>query len=431
MHARMFKLLTIALAITMLVSIGGMSAPSRAVAQERTLKIWYYEQDNAMSASWERAQEMFLEAHPDVKIEFEEKSFEQTQETGLMVLNSNEVPDVMEINKGNATAGLYASTGLLTDLTEVAEERGWLDVLSPSIQTTCRYNDMGIMGSGNLYGITTYGEFVMVYYNKDMFEEYGVTVPTTLEEFEAVADTFVEAGIVPITLGASDLWPATHNFQELVLYKADRELINNYQFLTGEVDFHGEAFTFGAEKFAEQVAKGYFGDNATGVISDDAQAAFIQGVNPMDVTGSWQFGGFQEQVVDFEWGIFLMPDKPFTTGSGGNLFVVPENANNKDLAYEFLDMVLTQEAQTVMANAGGIPINADLSQITDPKVQELNAAFASIVESDGLAFYPDWPVPGFMDVLGGGLQELINDTMSPDDFLDMIGDAYEEGKEYM
>jgi raffinose/stachyose/melibiose transport system substrate-binding protein len=287
------------------------------------------------------------------------------------------------------------------------------------------------MGSGNLYGITTYGEFVMVYYNKDMFDQYDLTVPTSLDEFNAVADTFVENGIVPISLGAMDVWPATHNFYELVLYKADRELISNYEFLTGDVDFHGEAFTFGAEQFAEQVQKGYYGDTATGVIYDDATAAFIQGKAPMILTGSWIFGGFKANITDFEWGIFLMPGKTLNTGSGGNLFIVPENAKNKDLAYDFLDLVLSKDSQTAMANAGGIPINADLSQIEDPKVLELNAAFASIVANDGLAFYPDWPVPGFMDVLGGGLQELINGTMSPDAFLDSLAEAYNDYKSSM
>ncbi|NLX09160.1 MAG: extracellular solute-binding protein [Chloroflexi bacterium] len=429
----MLRVWPVVLTFVLILVIGGAAASPLAQAQDgRTLKIWHYEPaDSAMGISWAYAMEQFQELHPDVTVEFEEKVFEQIQETGMMLLNSNEVPDVMEINKGNATAGLYASSGLLTDLSQAAEEQGWLDILSPSILTTCRYDENGIMGSGNLYGVTTYGEFVMVYYNKDMFAEYGVEVPTTLEEFEAVADTFVEAGIVPLTLGASDLWPATHNFYELVLYQADRDLISNFQFLTGDVDFHGEAFAFGAETFAAHVEKGYYGDNATGVIYDDANAAFVQGITPMNLTGSWAFGGFQTQITNFEWGIFLMPGKQFNTGSGGNLWVVPENAANKDLAYEFISLTLSPEAQTLMANAGGIPVNADLSQIEDPKVSELNAAFASIVENDGIAFYPDWPVPGFMDVLGAGLQELVNQSISPDEFLDSLSDAYNDYKSSM
>ena len=39
-----------------------------------------------------------------------------------MIINSDEGPDIMEYNKGNATAGLLASQGLLTDLTDEATE---------------------------------------------------------------------------------------------------------------------------------------------------------------------------------------------------------------------------------------------------------------------------------------------------------------------
>ena len=123
-----------------------------------------------------------------------------------------------------------------------------------------------------------------------------------------------------------------------------------------------------------------------------------------------------------------MPGKKFNTGSGGNLWVVPQNAKNKDLAVEFINLTLDKKAQTVMANSGGIPVNADLSQINDPKVLELNTAFNTIVQNDGLAFYPDWPVPGYMDALGAGLQELIGGTMTPDEFLDSIAAPYNDYK---
>lgn len=397
---------------------------------DRVFRIWHYEEEgSAVGDAWALALENFQAEHPDVTVEFELKTFEQIQQTAQMILNTDEAPDVMEINKGNATAGLYAKQGLLTDLTAISAERGWDDLLGTSLQTTARYDDRGIMGDGPLYGITTYGEFVMVYYNKDMFEEYGLEVPTTLEEFEAAADTFVEAGIVPLSLGASSVWPQTQNFYELVLYEADRDLIENYQLFKDDVDFQGPEFTFGAERFAEHVAKGYYGDNANGVIQDDATAAFSQGNFPMMLTGSWMFGNFQNQITDFDWGIFLLPGKTYNTGSGGNLLVVPENAQNKDLAYDFLAHTLSPEVQTLMANAGGIPINADLSQIENEQNRELNEAFATIVANDGLAFYPDWPAPGYMDVLGGGIQELIAGSVTTDEFLEQISGPWHEYKE--
>jgi raffinose/stachyose/melibiose transport system substrate-binding protein len=62
----------------------------------------------------------------------------------------------MEYNKGNATAGLLASQGLLSDLTEQAQSRGWADK-STSLQTTARYDERGVMGSGNWYGVPNQG----------------------------------------------------------------------------------------------------------------------------------------------------------------------------------------------------------------------------------------------------------------------------------
>jgi len=103
-------------------------------------------------------------------------------------------------------------------------------------------------------------------------------------------------------------------------------------------------------------------------------------------------------------------------------------AKNKDLAYEFIDLTLQKKAQTVMANKGGIPLNADLAQVTDSHVKELNQAFSTLVQNDGLAFYPDWPAPGYMDVLGGGLQELIGGTKTPSTFLDAIAGPWKEYK---
>jgi len=394
-----------------------------------TLKIWDMEVDNAFSASWGFAREEFKAMYPNVTVQYELKTFEQMQEMGKMILSSDEVPDVMQCNKGNATAGMYASEGLLTDLTAEAEARGWADIMGSSFQTTCRYNNQGIMGSGNLYGVTNYGEFVMVYYNKDMFEQYGVEVPTSMAEFEAVCDKFVVAGIAPISLGGLTGWPIDHAWYELVLYKADRDLINNYQLLQGDVDFQGAAYTFGAEKFAEYATKGYFDPKAMGVSYDDANGAFVQGKTPMNITGSWWYGSALTGITDYDWGIFLLPGKNLYEGSGGDLWVVPEKAKNKDLAYEFIDLTMQKEAQTVMANAGGIPINADLTQITDPHVPDLNRVFKSIVQKDGLAFYPDWPVPGYNEVLIPSLQELFAGTVTPEEFNNAISIPYNEYKE--
>ena len=42
------------------------------------------------------------------------------------------------------------------------------------------------------------------------------------------------------------------------------------------------------------------------------------------------------------------------------------------------------------------------------------------ISADGLAFYPDWPAPGYYDVLVAGTLGLINGSKTPAQFLDEI-----------
>jgi raffinose/stachyose/melibiose transport system substrate-binding protein len=392
-----------------------------------TLRLWHYEAPNsAMGIAWDEAIRVFEAEHPGATVEFEPRGFEEIQDTAQLVLNSDEAPDLMEYNKGNATAGLLSSQGLLTDLTSEASERGWDQLVTSSLQTTARYDERGIMGSGNWYGVPNYGEFVMVYYNQDLFEEHGVEVPTTLAEFEAAMDTFVAADVPPLSVGGSE-YPAQQIFYELVLSQADRQFVNDFQLYQNPVDFHGPQFTFGAETFAEWVDQGYIPSDSAGIGAEDMGLAFMQGDYPMLVSGTWWFGRFVDEIGDtFQWGTFLFPGNTLHPGSSGNLWVVPERSENKELAYDFIDITMRPEIQNLLGNSGGVPVAADPAQITDEQSAALIEQFNTLTQNDGLAFYPDWPAPGYYDTMVAGVQELINATKSPEQVLDDLAGPYEE-----
>src|SRR5262245_41263464 len=64
-------------------------APAASSGEQRVFRLWYYEaEDSAQEASWSDALKDFEAKHPDVKVEFERKTFEQMQQTAQMVLNS-------------------------------------------------------------------------------------------------------------------------------------------------------------------------------------------------------------------------------------------------------------------------------------------------------------------------------------------------------
>jgi raffinose/stachyose/melibiose transport system substrate-binding protein len=406
---------------------GGGDAAGGGDTDDSTLTIWHYENDDsAMGQAWARAIEIFEEEHPDVEVVVEKQTFEQIQKNAKIVLTGDDVPDVMEYNKGNATAGQLAAQGLLAPLTDVAEEKGWADKLPGSLQTTATYDENGLMGSGEWYGVPNYGEFVQVYYNKAMFAEHGVEVPTTLEELEAALQTFKDAGVTPLAEAGSE-YPLGQLWYELVLANSDRGLVDQYQLFDGDVDFHGPEMTAATEKLDEWIKAGYIAPDSAALTAEDMGVSFINGTYPIMVSGSWWFGRLATEMQD-DWGQFNFPGNTLHPGSSGNLWVVPAKADSKSLAEEFIDITLRPEVQNVLAEKGGLPVAGDASTITDERTKELTENFQAILDEDGLAFYPDWPVPGYYDVVVSQLQSLVNQSKAPAEVLDGLESAYVEGK---
>ncbi|MBT0769028.1 extracellular solute-binding protein [Kineosporia sp. J2-2] len=424
----------LALAAALLVSACGGGSDSADSAEEintsptgdgQTLTVWTYEDEtSAMGIAWKKAMEQFTE-ETGAQVDFQLKSFEQINASASQVLNSDSAPDILEYNKGNATSGLLSSQGLLTDLTPAVEAYGWADKLSESLQTTARYSEDGVMGSGNYYGIPNYGEYVQVYYNKDLFEKYGLEVPTTLDEFTAVLQKFKDEGITPLAESAQE-YPLGQLLYQLALLDADRQWVTDYQTYTAPADFHDASWTRAANTLKEWVDKGFISKNSTGQKAQDAGDAFTAGTNPIFFSGSWWYGSFTTD-AKFDWGTFLFPGAKLSPGSSGNLWVVPENSDAKDLAYKFIDITMSPEIQNLMGNSGGIPVAADESAITDEKSKELIKNFTTLTGQDGLAFYPDWPTPTFYGEINAALQELVNGTKSVDEVLTQLQTDYDKG----
>jgi len=114
-------------------------------------------------------------------------------------------------------------------------------------------------------------------------------------------------------------------------------------------------------------------------------------------------------------------------GSSGNLWVVPERAQNKELAYKFIEITMSPEIQALIGNNGSLPVAADVADITDPKSAELIESFNTLLDQDGLSYYPDWPTANFYDQLVAATQELLNGTVTPEQMLDQLGTEYDDG----
>ena len=400
---------------------------SSAFAQQKTFNIWWFEAaDSAEGIAWTKALDEFKTAHPDVTVNFQLKTFQQLQASGSMILNSDQAPDVLEYNKGNATAGLVASQGLLTNLDDYVTSKGWDKILNEGDLVLSKYDDKGIYGSGHVWGISVYGEYVSAFYNKDMFDKAGLKVPTTLDEMVADFEAFKKQGITPLALGGADT-SGQHVLATLAYTKADDTWIQNYQGLKAPLDT--APYLFAAQTMVDWVNKGYVSKDSTGMKDPDALLQFTSGKAPIYISGTWNLANIAANAKTFKWGQFVVPTPKYSVGSTGNLWVIPAGAKNKDLAADWISLTLSPKYQTELANDGGVAIAADPATVTNPVGQNAAAVFKQISDKNGLGFYPDWPVPGFYDVLIQKVSGLLQGTTTPEQFVEQIKQTYDDAQE--
>ncbi|GGQ38231.1 sugar ABC transporter substrate-binding protein [Streptomyces griseomycini] len=412
-------------ALALLAPLTACGGSDTAEADANTLRLWHYEdKDGALGKAWAAAIEEFKKTHPDVKVVFEQKAFEQIQQNAGMILNSDKAPDVMEYNKGNATTGLLAKQGLLTDLTAVVKERGWDKKVGDSASVTARYDAKGEMGGDKWYGVPNYGEFVLTYYNDDLFKKHNVAKPTDFASFEAALAKFKAAGITPLANAGND-HPAGHWLYLLALSKANDTWVDNYQLYKGKVDFHGPEFTYAANKYKEWVDKGYFEKKDVGLKGNNMTEQFVSAKRPIMVGGNWWFGALTTDIKNFTWSTAPYPGSEKTLGSGGNNWVIPTKARNKKLAEDFIDITMSDKIQKLIGEEGNVPLAVKADTITNTKSRELITAFHTAQSGRGLAFYPDWPVAGYYDTWLASTQNLMNGA-KPDTVLDELAAPYDK-----
>ena len=424
------KFIAAGLAVATMIGVAGCGG-SGEVAQEEnptSIKIWHYEESTtAQGKAWDKAIEIF-EKETGVKVEFEKKAFEQIRQNASQILNSDDAPDVMEYNKGNATSGLLASQGLLTNLNDYVSEYGWDKIITGSLADTGKYDEQGVMGSGDWYGITNYGEDCLLYFNQDMFDKYGIAIPTTFDELESAMAKFKENGITALSVGSAE-YPTQHLWWQLVLSKADDKFIKAYEMYDGKVDWNSEPLTYATEKIKEWVDKGYISKDSTNLKAEDAGQNFMTGTNPIFFSGTWWHARFKEEAAGLNVSYSKFPDTKKIVGSSGNVWVIPQNSAKKDLAAKFINITLSKEVQNYMAEQGGRAINSDVDSIKDEGTKEFVAQFDDAVKEDQLGFYPDWPTSTFYDELNASLQELVNGTADVKTALNQMKDNYDKGLE--
>lgn len=217
---------------------------------------------------------------------------------------------------------------------------------------------------GNVYGIPTAQCMAVMYYNKAIFDQYNLTVPTTYEEYCNVCDTLIANGVTPVALAstADDAWLVSQYIQQLSNGIAGYDLFDGIK--AGTRDWNDEAMVEAGKLFQEEVGKGYFEQGFTGVSGSEAEALFQTGQTAMYFNGSWEISNLDNPEVCQEAeniSCFAMPavNPEYTqvsVGSLDNSYAITTNCQNVEAAIGFLKFWTNEEnAAMLLYDYGRMP----------------------------------------------------------------------------
>ncbi len=240
------------------------------------------------------------EKFPNINLEVSKLPDDQYYTALKTKLATGQAPDIILAQPKNAGANSVislAKAGYLMDISNLS----FMSKMGTSV------NDMSY--DGKIYAVPGGIGFLATYYNKDMFEDNGLNIPTNWEEFLNCCEVLKNAGIQPIVMGDKDSYVMQFGLYQLAanqIYpendKFDDELgLGESRFTDGEWDKV-------LEMYYTLYEKGYIANNSLGLGAAQAIQKFIDGEAAMTFDGSFNAAALcANGAKEFERGMFPLP----------------------------------------------------------------------------------------------------------------------------
>ena len=404
-------------ALALATSIALVSGASAADKLSGDMKIFLDTSNPAPRATFEGIIAQFGEMHPDLNIETTiiDRDAYKTQIRNFLTANP---PDVATWYAGNRMLP-YVNTGLFEDISDL-----WQGQLAEELAST----KTALTIDGKQWGVPyTYYQWG-VYYRKDIFDELGLSVPTTFEEEKANCQKIVDSGRKCYTIGTKFLWTAAGWFDYLNLRT------NGYEFhmalTAGKESWTDDRVKKTMANWRELIDMGAFIDDHTAYSWQEAIPFLVDGQATAYLMGNFavdpiKAAGLTDGQLDFYQFPLIAEGIPIAEEAPTDTLHIPSGASNKEAARAFLQFVASPEVQTSMnASLGQLPVNNKASVNTDDKF--VRQGFEMLNKASALAQFFDRDAPAEMAKVGmEGFQEFM---VRPDN-LDRILQRLEKTRE--
>ncbi|OXM87630.1 extracellular solute-binding protein [Paenibacillus rigui] len=392
------------------------------------LSLWHnYTGDDLRAKAMRSIMEQYKKDHPQVELDIQGIPPDGYRARLKTVAAANEMPDVFIMWPGVMTKE-FAGGDLLQPLNPLLDSKP--DWKNGFLSGT--FDDYTIQGK--TYGVPMgLSPTSLLYYNKALFDKYGVKPPKTWDDLLSLVDTFKKNNVTPIALGNKAAWLAQSSiFSSL----ADR--VTGTEWFLKAAAQDGAKFTdpqfVQALGYLQQLGKaGAFQEGFNSIDNTQMEQMFAQGKAAMMIDGGWALTNLaanstKEALDNFS--VTVLPSIPNgkgdpnslsgVVGSGPGLSKKVEGAR-KEAAYELIYALTSPEAQKVTLES-----NQLVSYKVELDKSKVSSLFAQVYNMLGTVkrtpVYDGSLSSAASEVLNNGLQELLMGG-KPEDIAKKIQDA--------
>lgn len=355
----MKKLTALLLAVLMLATMLPLLGQAEPV--KLTMGSWRSDDAEKVQALLDKYKEL-----TGVEITFQPTVSDQYNATLRLQLDNGTGPDLF-YSRSYAVGQELFDAGFAMDCTDIP---GVKENFSESALNAWQTPD------GKAFAVPFAAVSQVIYYNKTLFAENNLAVPTTFEELLTVSQALKDKGIEPFANGIASNWDILECVYLGMLPNYVGGADQRALYESGEKKMNDEAFLKSLQDFAALTK--FFPEGFESITNSDGPAMLGLGRAAMFIDGSWTCGTFAEYGV--EWGAFAIPAPE---GAAAGLCFHPDmgiTGNNATKHPEevkaFLAWLATPEGTQITSDylpLGFFPmINAPIT-FADPAVTEILA----------------------------------------------------------
>lgn len=250
----------------------------------------------------------YMKAHPNTKINVEMVSDDNYLTTLKTRIAADDAPMIFDLDRVNTID--FQKAGHLAKINISADIKGNFssDILKQGQISGVQY--------GIPLDISAYG----VYYNKDVFKKYGLTIPKTADELKKVCQTLLNNGVQPFGATFGESWCQKH-FCYAYAYIDCVE--NNSNWFSEKMSLKSKFPN--DSQFKQAISdmasyKKYWGNDPFSTSWDNVLSGIATGKIAMTINGSWTIAGILGVNSKANIGTFALP--------------VSNNQSNTQIRYE-------------------------------------------------------------------------------------------------